>query len=122
MRRLSWISNKCITLSLYNVGLVTSTEPPISRPGLQVVCREFCTVDEDLLGKSWISKGHRVDLQLPAYAIPPSQIKYLNGNLDTLMKTHFDQLLAELTYGQHELIAISLREATRHVGKVSNQY
>lgn len=103
------------------MGFVTSTEPPISRPRLQVVCREFRTVDEDPLRKTWISKGQRVDLLLPAYAIPQTQFKYLNDSLDALMKTHYDQLLAELTYGQHEIVAISLQEATRHAGNVSNK-
>ncbi len=121
IRKLVWISRKNITLSLYNVGFVSSAKPLMSRPHLQVVCREFRTVEEDPLVKSWISKGQRYDLLLPAYAIPQSQMKRLNENVEALIRTNFDQLLAELTNGQHELVAISLQEASRHVDKVGNQ-
>lgn len=113
------MSQKKVTLSLYNVGFVPSPEPHTLRPHLQVVCREFRKIPSDPLSKSWISNGQRFDLVLPAYAIPPSQIRSLDESLDTLTRTKFDQLLAELAYGQHELIVILLQEATRHVKKVN---
>lgn len=120
IRKLSWTSTKTITLSLYNVGFADLAEPPSLRPHLQVVCREFRTVEGDPLAKSWISGGQRVNLRLPAYAIPSSQHASLNNSLDKLMQTHFHKLLDELKYGQHEIVAMTLVEATRNVDNVGH--
>lgn len=116
-----WATNNNVELILYNVGVSSDAQDPEDRPTLRVVCRRFCPLPEDQLSKSWISKGRKIDFQLPTYAIPDRQLTKIAKSLEELVAANFHTLLNELAYNQDEIITMSLAEAARHAETVSRE-
>lgn len=122
MRKIEkWVTDNNVELRLFHVGVFNDVRNPEDRPSLRLVCREFFPLPGDHLSKSWISKGRRIDFELPKYAIPQRQMAKTAMKLDDLVAENFHRLLTELTYSQDEIITATLAEAARHASAVSSK-
>lgn len=117
--KLKWIPKDNATITIYNIGFTQTTEPLSSRPQLKVQCQRFQKTAEACTTKSWLGKGGKVDLKLPPYAMPRSQIKALKDQINPLLEAHFGKLLAELKFDQDDVISLTISEASRHFQHVS---
>ena len=70
--------------------------------------------------KSWMSKGQRINLKLPSYAMTSRHEKALSKSLNQLLDDHFDNLLGELQADPDEIISMIVAEARRQKKNVRN--
>jgi hypothetical protein len=108
---------------LYHTGHVKPFDAPQDRPRVEVVCQEFDPMKappQISLSKSWISHGKKIDLRLPAYAIPPRELNKVAAELDLFLENNWQQLASELIWSQGDnIVSSTLLEAVRNNGKVS---
>lgn len=108
---------------IYHAGHVEPFGAPQDRPKVEVVCQEFNPTkapSQISLSKSWVSHGKKIDLPLPAYAIPPGQLNKMADRLILFLENNWQQLARELIQSQGDnIVSSTLVEAVRNVGKVS---
>ena len=109
-----------MTITLYNIGPATASVSPESRPRLKIVCREFPATPGIRSFKSWTKGTDKIDINLPNFAMTRHQCSETAKNLDALVETEYQKLVAELAADPEEIVSRTLAEAVRQANKVSN--
>ena len=113
-----WDPTVNVPLMLYNAGPASPSEPPQSRPWLEVVCRGYRPRAGARCSKSWIKGTEKIDIDLPTYAMTTSQCSATDKKLAKFLETAHTKLVEELAVGQHPIIASTLQEAVRQAETV----
>lgn len=84
-----------------------------------VVCREFSATSGICSIKSWTKGEYKIDIHLPRYAMTIGQCSKVAKDLDRLIDTEYNKLVAELATDQDGIVSLTLAEAKRQAEKVS---